>query len=101
MTAAPLARDLADWPADVRLLRAAELVLAKVASVVCNEVRDALMPEFTELEAAALELSAEKGNYCRACGCTEFNACWNGCSWLSDDLCSSHAEDAPAMTVPS
>lgn len=25
---------------------------------------------------------------CRLCGCTQYNACPGGCSWISDDLCS-------------
>lgn len=25
---------------------------------------------------------------CRLCGCTQFNACLGGCSWITDDLCS-------------
>lgn len=24
---------------------------------------------------------------CRACGCSEFNACEGGCSWVEEDLC--------------
>lgn len=29
---------------------------------------------------------------CRVCGCTEGNACGDGCYWVEDDLCSSCAE---------
>jgi len=25
---------------------------------------------------------------CRVCGCSEFNACPGGCSWVDKDLCS-------------
>ena len=29
---------------------------------------------------------------CEGCGCTEFNACPNGCHWAKDDLCSRCAD---------
>jgi hypothetical protein len=34
---------------------------------------------------------------CRVCGCTEYSACSDGCSWVADDLCSACAspETAP------
>lgn len=29
---------------------------------------------------------------CRECGCTQFNACPNGCWWVEEDLCSDCTE---------
>lgn len=31
---------------------------------------------------------------CRVCGCTEFTACENGCSWVEADLCSACLESS-------
>ena len=33
------------------------------------------------------------GSVCSTCGCTEGDACPGGCSWLSDDRCSSCKQD--------
>lgn len=33
------------------------------------------------------------GTSCRACGCTENNACPGGCSWAEEDLCSKCSEE--------
>lgn len=30
---------------------------------------------------------------CRICDCTDDGACWAGCWWVEDDLCSSCADD--------
>jgi len=30
---------------------------------------------------------------CRICGCTQNNACFGGCSWVEEDLCSSCKSD--------
>lgn len=54
-------------------------------------------PPFGELDECAKEagvefpvvdLSAGTERVCRVCGCTEFNACPGGCSWVEIDLCS-------------
>ena len=29
---------------------------------------------------------------CRICGCTQYNACEDGCYWVTDDLCSQCAK---------
>jgi hypothetical protein len=34
---------------------------------------------------------------CRVCGCTEIDACENGCSWSKQDLCSTCASGAGAI----
>lgn len=28
------------------------------------------------------------GRYCRSCGCSDLDACEDGCWWVEDDLCS-------------
>jgi hypothetical protein len=36
-----------------------------------------------------VRLPSRLGRVCRACGCTEDDACEGGCSWADTDLCSS------------
>lgn len=31
----------------------------------------------------------EPPDECRLCACTDYSACWGGCSWVEGDLCSS------------
>jgi len=43
---------------------------------------------------------------CRVCGCTDDDACEDGCSWVEDDLCSSceykemKTRGGPVYTIP-
>jgi hypothetical protein len=37
-----------------------------------------------------LEAIASVRPWCRLCGCTDDFACEGGCSWVEQDLCSSH-----------
>ena len=39
-----------------------------------------------------IEETVEKEPVCRVCGCTQNNACPNGCWWVEEDLCSHCAE---------
>lgn len=34
---------------------------------------------------------------CRVCGCSEYNACEGGCSWIDKNLCSACAGSTPAQ----
>ncbi len=39
----------------------------------------------------AVAVFEESGRNCRECGCWEWDACANGCWWVTDDLCSNCA----------
>jgi hypothetical protein len=45
-----------------------------------------MFPDGPDLEALGIRT-------CRECGCTDANACDEGCSWLEDDLCSACATE--------
>ena len=36
---------------------------------------------------------------CRVCGCTEGDACADGCSWVDDDLCSTCGSASEAIAA--
>jgi hypothetical protein len=38
---------------------------------------------------------AAGGSACRVCGCTDNDACEEGCYWVEADLCSSCAGERP------
>lgn len=47
--------------------------------------------EFAYLVGVVATVAAGQANFertCRACGCTEWDACEGGCSWVARDLCS-------------
>ena len=46
------------------------------------------------LHMPALEAALLHTKRCRICGCTDDNACVNGCYWVTDDLCSQCAAEA-------
>lgn len=41
--------------------------------------------------ALAVAVFEESGRNCRECGCWEWDACANGCWWVTEDLCSNCA----------
>lgn len=53
-----------------------------------SQRRIAALKQALEFAVAVFE---ESGRNCRECGCWEWDACANGCWWVTDDLCSSCA----------
>jgi hypothetical protein len=43
------------------------------------------IPESLE---AAIEQERDESMVCRVCGCSWFDPCWGGCSWVETNLCS-------------
>lgn len=54
----------------------------------CREMVQLL--EHIDTLGAGLDLEA--GDYCRVCGCTQNNACEQGCAWSEEGLCTACAE---------
>lgn len=87
---------------------AAELYAAWVDEGVLDEMleRESAGPTVREAyKAAAVELIVELYKragvrVCRVCGCTEDRACVLGCTWVEEDLCSSHPEERRIVVVP-
>lgn len=53
------------------------------------------------LEEARLDPTACVPRICRACACSQFDACGDGCSWIAPDLCSACPDDpADADALP-
>lgn len=51
-----------------------------------GHIRVADYPEVDALRRGELRV-------CRKCGCSENDACDDGCTWITEDLCSTHPED--------
>lgn len=50
---------------------------------------DSVIPTFnSSFRAKDYDLHVESEQVCRVCGCTQNNACADGCCWIEDDLCS-------------
>ncbi|MBP2495013.1 hypothetical protein ABID82_005002 [Methylobacterium sp. PvP062] len=67
----------------------------RVGFTACNEMEAALSHAVDEvLPDDALDASDDRpripaslGGVCRCCGCSQNDACEEGCSWAADDLC--------------
>lgn len=79
--------DVVQWLVMFVLAATALALMGRVVSLT-NHV-DAL-----ELTIAQLTFLDERR--CRVCHCTDDVACWSGCWWVEDDLCSSCADDQAA-----
>ncbi len=55
-------------------------------NIVQNELREMMAYIIDEEE------KEEGEQKCRVCGCTQYNACEDGCYWVEEDLCSKCAE---------
>lgn len=60
-----------------------------------DEVSAALPRETVFDDTGAPRVPSTYGKICRACGCSQNDACDIGCSWVEDDLCSVCADDSP------
>ncbi|CAA0130184.1 Uncharacterised protein [Starkeya nomas] len=70
--------------------RAAGFCDAEMISALQDAVVDAL-PREIFFEGAVARIPSRLGPICRCCGCSASDACWGGCNWTEDDLCSSCA----------
>ncbi|RVU14934.1 hypothetical protein [Methylobacterium oryzihabitans] len=58
---------------------------------------DAARPEILSVQAGPdPRLPARLGRICRGCGCSQADACAEGCTWVEPDLCSACAVLGPA-----
>ena len=72
------------YPSDTVTARCAH-AMDEACRILSTVIGDAsVWPEGPDL--AVLGIAA-----CRVCGCTEYSACPDGCSWVADDLCSACA----------
>ena len=75
------------------LLLLSAIALAAVLALRARSLRDRV--EQLELEVARLAPLFDE-RHCRVCDCTDAVACWAGCWWVEEDLCSSCADDLAA-----
>jgi hypothetical protein len=57
--------------------------------LLCGQLDKAMIPAIGEFARdTALRLPSRLGDVCRACGCTEHDACHPKCCWVEPGLCS-------------
>lgn len=86
----------ADQDGEALLARAHEAAEALLHGQLHEAVQDALadmMPALDD-EAALVPVPLRLGRVCRACACSEYDPCPEGCGWKEPDLCTSCAEFA-------
>ena len=71
-------------PLLARVARAADSALmAALEAAVC----EALPPDAYTASDGGPRIPAFLGDVCRVCGCSQENACDEGCGWAAEDLC--------------
>jgi hypothetical protein len=84
----------ADLDAEALLARAHEAAEVLLGGQLNEAVQDALagiVPALDD-EAELVPIPLRLGGVCRACACSEYDPCPEGCGWAQEDLCTSCAE---------
>lgn len=83
----------ADIDAEALLARAHEAAETLLGAQLHEAVQDALAETVPALhdETALMPIPSRLGPVCRACACSEYDPCPEGCGWAEADLCTSCA----------